>query len=147
MSLAWAPLYTPAGVNMPEEIKVEPVEEYDGSFDCLICSQSVRGTDALECSQCQSNPIHRACVTNYPSLRSRVLRAKGRLSRHGVSRALPVAHQSTESILQAGWRGRAVAALQGTLWALGTWAALQGTEHALHAHQESTRVSWGQQTV
>ena len=44
----------------------EPVEEYDGSYDCLICGDSVRGTEALKCShwQCQSNPIHRECITD-----------------------------------------------------------------------------------
>ena len=55
-----------AGVAMPEEIKEEPVEEYDGTYVCFICSKSVRGRDALQCSQCQSNPFHRACVAKYP---------------------------------------------------------------------------------
>ena len=53
---------------MPEEIKEEPVEEYDGSYVCFICSKSVRGRDALQCTQCQSNPFHRTCVAKYPSL-------------------------------------------------------------------------------
>jgi len=44
------------------EVKVE-VEEFDGSYACLICSESVRGTDALACSQCSSNPFHRACAS------------------------------------------------------------------------------------
>ena len=51
---------------MPEEIKEEPVEEYDGSYVCFICSKSVRGRDALQCTQCQSNPFHRTCVAKYP---------------------------------------------------------------------------------
>ena len=51
---------------MPEETKEEPVEEYDGTYVCFICSESVRGRDALQCSQCQSNPFHRACVAKYP---------------------------------------------------------------------------------
>ena len=38
-------------------IKEEPVAEYDGSYECLICSESVRGTAALQCTQCQSNPV------------------------------------------------------------------------------------------
>ena len=44
----------------------EPVEEYDGSYACLICGESVRGMEALKCShwQCESNPLHRACITN-----------------------------------------------------------------------------------
>ena len=48
------------------DVKEEPVEEYDGSYECLTCGDSVRGMEALKCShwQCQSNPIHRACITN-----------------------------------------------------------------------------------
>ena len=47
-------------------VKEEPVEEYDGSYACLICGESVRGMEALKCShwQCESNPLHRACITN-----------------------------------------------------------------------------------
>ena len=38
------------------------IEEYDGSYACAICWESVRGDpDVLHCSQCRSNPIHRAC--------------------------------------------------------------------------------------
>ena len=38
------------------------IEEYDGSYACAICWESVRGdVDVLHCSQCSSNPIHRAC--------------------------------------------------------------------------------------
>ena len=47
-------------------VKEEPVEEYDGSYACLICGESVRGMEALKCShgQCESssNPLHRACI-------------------------------------------------------------------------------------
>jgi hypothetical protein len=43
-------------------IKVEEVDEYDGSYACVICSESVRGDDALCCSQCLSNPFHARCV-------------------------------------------------------------------------------------
>ena len=47
-------------------VKEEPVEEYDGSYACLICGESVRGMEALKCShwQCQSNPIHRQCIAD-----------------------------------------------------------------------------------
>ena len=39
------------------------IEEYDGSYECVICSQSVRGDAAvLHCSQCSLNPFHRSCV-------------------------------------------------------------------------------------
>ena len=51
---------------MLEEIKKEPVEEDDGTYVCFICAESVGGRDALQCSQCQSNSFHRACVAEYP---------------------------------------------------------------------------------
>ena len=38
------------------------VEDYDGTYACVFCSESVRGTAALKCSQCSSNPVHAACV-------------------------------------------------------------------------------------
>lgn len=38
------------------------IEEYDGSYDCAICSESVKGTAALRCSQCSCNPFHLLCV-------------------------------------------------------------------------------------
>ena len=40
----------------------DEVEPYDGSYACGFCSESVRGTAALKCSQCSSNPVHWACV-------------------------------------------------------------------------------------
>ena len=46
------------------EVKVESgdeVEDYDGSYACLVCTESVRGTAALVCRECNSNPWHRAC--------------------------------------------------------------------------------------
>ena len=46
------------------EVKVESddeVEPYDGSYACLICTESVRGQPALVCSKCNSNPFHRTC--------------------------------------------------------------------------------------
>ena len=36
--------------------------DYDGAYDCVICSESVRGTAALQCSKCSSNPFHHRCV-------------------------------------------------------------------------------------
>jgi hypothetical protein len=42
-------------------LKVE-VEEYDGTYECIICSESVRGKPALKCAQCTSNPMHLGCV-------------------------------------------------------------------------------------
>jgi hypothetical protein len=51
-----------AGPAVEVKVKVE-VEEYDGSYACLICSESVRGTAALTCSRCTSNPFHRACAS------------------------------------------------------------------------------------
>ena len=37
------------------------VEDYDGSYDCLFCGDSVRGMPALVCWECNSNPWHRTC--------------------------------------------------------------------------------------
>ena len=48
------------------EVKVESddeVEPYDGSYACLICTNSVRGQPALVCLQCNCNPWHRECDT------------------------------------------------------------------------------------
>jgi hypothetical protein len=42
------------------------VEEVDGTYACFICSESVRGGDALYCAQCSSNPVHVACVRGSP---------------------------------------------------------------------------------
>ena len=38
------------------------VEDYDGTYVCLFCGESVRGQPALKCSHCSSNPFHLACV-------------------------------------------------------------------------------------
>ena len=38
------------------------VEDYDGTYVCLFCGESVRGKPALKCSRCSSNPVHHACV-------------------------------------------------------------------------------------
>ena len=37
------------------------VEDYDGSYACLFCGDSVRGQPAVACLQCNSNPWHRTC--------------------------------------------------------------------------------------
>ena len=39
----------------------------DGSYDCLICMESVRRSDALRCSQCTANPWHLACAISSKS--------------------------------------------------------------------------------
>ena len=44
-----------------DAIKVK-AEEVDGSYECLICGESVRRTRALHCSQCTCPPFHEACV-------------------------------------------------------------------------------------
>ena len=48
-----------AGVDVKVESDDE-VEPYDGSYACGFCSEPVRGTAALKCSQCSSNPVQRA---------------------------------------------------------------------------------------
>ena len=48
-----------AMVNAGIEVKVE---DYDGTYVCLFCGESVRGQPALKCSHCSSNPFHLACV-------------------------------------------------------------------------------------
>lgn len=49
------------GSRRSKGLKVK-IEQYDGSYDCLICGESVRGAPALQCSHCTSNPFHTACV-------------------------------------------------------------------------------------
>ena len=43
------------------------VEDYDGTYVCLFCGESVRGQPALKCSHCSSNPFHVACVARADS--------------------------------------------------------------------------------
>ena len=43
------------------------VEEYDGTYECLFCGESVRGQPALKCLHCSSNPFHVACVARADS--------------------------------------------------------------------------------
>ena len=43
------------------------VEDYDGTYECLFCGESVRGQPALKCSHCSSNPFHVACVARADS--------------------------------------------------------------------------------
>jgi hypothetical protein len=39
------------------------VEQFDGHYDCMICSESVRSdAEAVQCSKCNCNPMHKACV-------------------------------------------------------------------------------------
>ena len=52
-----------AMVNAGIEVKVE---DYDGTYVCLFCGESVRGQPALKCSHCSSNPFH---LTNAHILR------------------------------------------------------------------------------
>jgi len=41
------------------------IEDYDGSYECVVCSHFVHGDAAvLRCSQCSVNPFHRSCVEN-----------------------------------------------------------------------------------
>jgi len=42
------------------------VEDFDGTYACVVCSESVRGGDALHCAQCSSNPVHVSCVRGSP---------------------------------------------------------------------------------
>ena len=46
-----------AAMDAGIEVKVE---EYDGTYVCLFCGESVRGQPALKCSHCSSNPFHLA---------------------------------------------------------------------------------------
>lgn len=42
---------------------VDKVEEYVGTYTCLICANLVMGSDALtECSDCTCNPFHPRCI-------------------------------------------------------------------------------------
>ena len=53
----------PEAIAAGTEVKVESdeVEPYAGSYDCLICFNSVRGQPALNCAWCNCNPWHVAC--------------------------------------------------------------------------------------
>ena len=65
MDLTATPSLDAASVSQQRSlVKEEPADDCDGTYECLICSESVKGhTDALQCSECQSNPFHRSCVT------------------------------------------------------------------------------------
>ena len=52
------------GMDAGIEVKVE---DYDGTYVCLFCGESVRGQPALKCSHCSSNPFHVACVARADS--------------------------------------------------------------------------------
>ncbi len=73
---AWSPApQAPASLELGAAAGLEPfsaaaacavrpkVEEVDGSYDCLICSESVRGTEARRCSVCSCQPWHVACAS------------------------------------------------------------------------------------
>ena len=51
---------------MPAIVKQEPLYAYDGHYDCLMCSESVRPQISdglvLKCSECVANSFHRACA-------------------------------------------------------------------------------------
>lgn len=61
------------GERGAKRVKLEPdFGAYDGSYDCLICAESVRaalkagrnseGLPVLKCSECSANPYHRECA-------------------------------------------------------------------------------------
>ena len=85
------------------EVKVESddeMEPYDGSYACLICTESVRGQPALVCSTCNSNPFHRTCdpESKYaevcPVCGQKTVEAwqGGRAGGSGGGRSLPSSH-------------------------------------------------------
>ena len=64
------------------------VEEFDGSYACLICSESVRGKDARRCSACTCQPWHTECAPALSSCpqcaRSSVVPLKSRIQEQGA---------------------------------------------------------------
>ena len=72
---SWAPQQAAASLESGAGAGLEPfsaaaacavrpkVEDFDGSYDCLICFESVRGTEARRCSVCSCQPWHVACET------------------------------------------------------------------------------------
>ena len=74
-----------AGVDVKVESDDE-VEPYDGSYACGFCSESVRGTAALKCSQCSSirSTGH---VSRAPSMLGSARRVTGTRWRRGGARA------------------------------------------------------------
>ena len=64
-----------AMVDAGIEVKVE---DYDGTYVCLFCGESVRGQPALKCAHCSSNPFHVACVA---LAQSKCQRGKARVMR------------------------------------------------------------------
>ena len=50
-----------ASCEQHKSADLDDVEPYDGSYACLICTDSVRGEPALVCWECNSNPWHRKC--------------------------------------------------------------------------------------
>ena len=54
---------TRATVKVELDRDEEEEYDYDGTYACVICTESVRGTAAaLHCATCSSNPFHQRCV-------------------------------------------------------------------------------------
>ena len=53
--------FVAASTDQHKSADLDEVEPYDGSYACLICTDSVRGEPALVCWECNSNPWHRKC--------------------------------------------------------------------------------------
>lgn len=45
------------------KVAEEEAYDYDGTYACVMCTESVRGTAALHCAKCSSNPFHQKCVS------------------------------------------------------------------------------------
>ena len=110
------------------DVKEEPVEEYDGSYACLISGDSVRGTEALKCShwQCQSNPLHRACITNPQWLRECPTCKRQTMTAWGGASASPAAVVATIDLMTVGGKGRGDAAGSGGSSLAADWRARAG---------------------
>ena len=50
-----------AGMEVKGESEDE-VEPYEGTYACGFCFESLRGMEALKCSRCIANPVHRQCA-------------------------------------------------------------------------------------
>ena len=109
-------------------VKEEPVEEYDGSYACLICGESVRGMEALKCShwQCESNPLHRACITNPQWLRECPTCKRQTMTAWGGTSASPAAVVATIDLTTGGGKGRGDAAGSGGSSGAADWRARAG---------------------
>ena len=97
------------------EVKVESddeVEPYDGSYACLICTESVRGQPALVCSKCNSNPFHRTCDPEgkyaevCPTCGQKTVEAwqGGRAGRAAASEMIDLTGEGGVGAEEVGWR-------------------------------------------